>query len=140
MTPSATPSKILQAIEAVKKYDREKAVQLLQAELRDGPSSGERWKSVAMLASQIGEIAIALEASRRFSQTQPLTLDRLLHYWGELAGYDRAGQALAEIERLPLQARNHPAILHFEGITAGAAGDFEIRSRFQSASQQARAA
>lgn len=125
MTPSATPSKILQAIEALKKYDREKAVQLLQAELRDGPSSGERWKSVAMLASQIGEIAIALEASRRFSQTQPLTLDRLLHYWGELAGYDRAGQALAEIERLPLQARNHPAILHFEGITAGAAGDFD---------------
>lgn len=125
MASQANPSLILQAVSALKALDRDGAVRLLRREIAEGPPAGDRWKSVAMLASQIGEISIALEAMRRFAQTQPQTLDRLLHYWGELAGYDRSDQALAEIARLPAQVQNHPAVLHFRGITAGAGGDFD---------------
>lgn len=118
-------SRILQAVTALKAYDRDAAVRLLREELRHGASTGERWRSVATLAGQIGEIGMALEAMRRFAATQPVTLDRKLAYWGELAGYDRTDLALREVRGLPPQVRDHPAVLHFLGITAGAAGDFD---------------
>lgn len=117
-------SRILQAVAALQAFDRKSAVHLLEEELKHGPAAGERWRSVAKLAGQIGEIELALEASRQFSHTDPITLDRLLQYWGELAGYDRTAEALLEIRGLPVNARNHPSILHFLGTVAGQEGDF----------------
>ncbi len=122
MSPQS--SRILQAVAALQAFDRKRAVNLLEEELKDGPATGERWKSVAKLAGQIGEIELALEASRRFGKTEPITLERLLQHWGELAGYDRTAEALAEVQRLPVEARNHPSVLHFLGTVAGQEGDF----------------
>ncbi len=121
---SPPQSRILDAVAALKELDRKRAVRLLEEELRLGPPSGDRWKSVARLAGQIGEIDIAIEAARRYAETAPQTLDRLMHYWGELAGYDRTGEARRETRKLPATLRRHPGVLHFLGTLAGQEGDF----------------
>ena len=116
--------RILGALDRLKAGERAAAAELLREELRQGTANGERWKSVHKLADQIGEIEIAIEAARRYSRTEPLQLDRLLPYWGELAGYDRLDEALGEVRRLPDHARNHPSVLHFLGTTASQQGEF----------------
>jgi tetratricopeptide (TPR) repeat protein len=123
-------SRILEAVAALKDCDRERAVSLLEEELRLGSPVGDRWRSVAKLAGHIGEIEIAIEAARRYSKTAPQTLERLLHYWGELAGYDRTKSAREEVRKLPPQLRQHPNVLHFLGTLAGQEGDFAMAERF----------
>ncbi|RYE04186.1 MAG: sulfotransferase family protein [Sphingomonadales bacterium] len=114
----------LQAIDALQAGDRREAARLIEADLRSGPPSGERWRSVAKLAAHIGEIELSIAASQRVARTAPLTPERLLYYWGELATYGRTQIALDEIARLPAGAQNHPGILHFLGTIAGQRGDF----------------
>ena len=114
----------LQAIDSLQAGDRRQAAHLLEAELRAGPPSGERWRSVAKLAAHIGEIDLSLAAAQRVARTAPLTPERLLYYWGELATHGRTQAALDEASRLPAAARNHPGILHFLGTIAGQRGDF----------------
>jgi len=129
MGTQSSPSHILAAVAALQACDRQGAVRLLEDELVSGPSSGDRWKSVARLAGQIGEVEIAIEAARRYSATAPRTLDRQLFYWGELAGYDRTGRARQAIRNLPSRVRRHPSVLHFLGTLAGQEGDFAMAER-----------
>lgn len=119
------PSRILQAIEALKQGEREEASALLAQELATGPASGAGWAKVTQLLQQIGEVEMAIEASRRASRTQPPSLDRLLAHCGILAGYGRSAEALDEIGRLTDEARAHPAVLHFLGTIASERGEFE---------------
>lgn len=120
----ASASRILGAIERLKTGDRSAAASLLREELRLGPAAGERWRSVQRLAAQIGETDIALEAARRYAQTQPFSLERLLTYYGELTANGRGEEARVEVMRLPEQVRQHPSMLHFLGTAAGEVGDF----------------
>jgi len=122
-------SRILDAIEALKACDSERAVQLLQQELREGPASGERWKSVARLAGQIGEIDMAIESSRRYSRTAPFDLGRVLQYWSELTQYGRTPEVRAEVRKLPAAQRRQPNVLHLLGTMAGQDGDFAEAER-----------
>ena len=124
MEPQPSQSRVLEAVAALKDCDRDRAVALLEEELRHGPASGDRWKSVARLAGHIGEIEVAIEASRRYAQTAPQTLERLLHYWGDLAQYGRTDIAREEVGKLPVQMRDHPGVLHFLGTLAAQEGDF----------------
>jgi len=124
MTPQSPPSRILLAIDALKRFDRAGAAALLADDLHHGPSSGERWRSAGKLAGTIGEIDIAVEAARRYSRTAPMTVRRLLHYWSELASYGRLEEALSEVGRLPPAAQNDPNVLHFLGTTSGERGEF----------------
>lgn len=114
----------LQAIDALQTGDRREAARLIEADLRSGPPSGERWRSTAKLAAHIGEIELAIAAAQRVARTAPLSPERLLYYWGELATYGRTQIALDEIARLPDGAQGHPGILHFLGTIAGQRGDF----------------
>ena len=129
MASHAQRSRILDAIEALKQYDRSRAVELLREELRQGPPSGERWRSVSRLAAQIGEIDIAIEAARRYSRTEPPSLERLLHYWSELSQYDRTDKAREELGRLSPPLRRQPNVLHLLGTLAGQEGDFAEAER-----------
>jgi tetratricopeptide (TPR) repeat protein len=115
---------ILQAIDALNDLDRDQAIDLLQNELRDGSEEGNRWQSVNRLASQIGEIDIALEAARRFSLTPPISLERKLFYWGELSNFGKVEHAIEEINQISSNIRNHPIVLHFLGTIAGERGNF----------------
>ena len=101
MNSSLSNSRVLQAVEALKAGDRRAAVHLLKEELRFGETEGERWRSVAKLAFDIGAIDVGLEASRRLAATAPATLERLLDYWGNLANYGQTESARLAISKLP---------------------------------------
>lgn len=118
-------SRIPDILIALEHGDRRRAASLIGVELRTGSMTGEKWASVSKLASQIGEIDFALEASRRFSQTEPTTLDRLLSYCGALAQFGRSHEALSLLDRLPTQVQGHPNVCHFRGTISSENGDFE---------------
>lgn len=124
VNPAKLNSRILRAIESLKAGNRRAAVNLLEAELRLGTKEGERWRGVAKLAFEIGAIELGLEASRRVAATEPVTLERLLDYWGNLANYGRTEIARSAISKLPTANREHPTIVHFLGTIAGQEGDF----------------
>lgn len=117
-------TKILDAIEALKQGDRRNAVRLLKREFADGPSSGQRWSSIAKLAANMGEIELAIEGWRRFGDTEPINLVRKLSYWGELANFGRTEMANRALGQIIDRERKHPAILHFAGTLATQEGDF----------------
>ena len=122
--PDNAASPILQAVEALRRADRDLAVSLLQQALREGAQHGLHWKSVAKLAATIGEIDLSLEASRRFAATPPASLERRLHYLGELAHFGRSAQVQTELQALPSSWQAHEAVLHFLGSLSGEQGDF----------------
>lgn len=130
MPSRISASRILLAVEALNALDRRKAVALIKEELATGPQDGERWNSVAKLTNTIGEIAMALEATRRYAQTQPRTLDRVLQYCSELSKNGRADEALREADGLPQQVQTHPAVLHLRGMIATQLGDFRKAEDF----------
>ena len=121
MTTSPVPL-VLQAIEALKRGDRRGGAALLQQDLRQGSPSPDRCRTISRLAAEIGEIDMAIEASRR--SLSPPTLDKLLAHWALLATYGRADEAMAEIGRLDPTLRDHPAVLHFRGTIASEEGRF----------------
>src|SRR5690606_14413989 len=82
------------AVEWVRRGERDAAATVLEEELRRGPATGEGWRDVQRIAAQIGEIEIGLEAARRFSLTEPVRLERVLHYCRELAEQGRVEEAL----------------------------------------------
>lgn len=118
------------AIALLNKGERDAAAEMLADSVRLGPSTGLFWKSVATLAERIGEIEISIEASRRFSRTDPMLLSRYLHYWSELAKFGRETEAVDEITRLPLPVQEHLSVLHFRGQIAAQSGDFEGARNF----------
>jgi tetratricopeptide (TPR) repeat protein len=129
MAAPAQQSYVLDAVEALKQLDKARAVSLLQKDLRHGPPTGDRWRSVSRLAAQIGEIDIAIEAARRFSRTEPVTLDRILQYCSELSQYGQTEEAREALNQLPVHLRAVPAVLHFQGTLAGEVGDFAEAER-----------
>lgn len=94
---------------------------------RQGP--GDSWRSVATLANRVGEIEVAIEAMRRYAQTPPQTLERLLDYLSELATNGRFKACLAELDRLPAAVQDHTAIVHLRATIATQTGDFELAER-----------
>lgn len=117
-------SRILDAIAALEAGDRRRAAALIAQELRTGEQTGDRWASVSKLATKIGEIDLGIEASRRYAMKEPITLDRLLGHCGALAQVGRSEEGIALLDRLPAQAQQHPAVLHFRGTIASEGGDF----------------
>ena len=134
-------SRILSAIAALRVFDRDRAVALLQQELAHGPRDGDRWKSISHLAGTIGEIDISLEAARRYAGNQPSSLAKMLYYWGELSAQGRSDDAVAEVKRLPASVRNNPGVLHFLGTIAVQDGHFANgEAHFRTALAQSRLA
>lgn len=128
MSTQAKPL-IVQAVEALQAGRRDSAVALMQRELQEGPRSGERFRSFTKLAGRIGEIDLALEGARRFAATQPVTLERVLFYLGELVENGRRDQIRSVLGGLPAQVRQHPSIHHFNGTVASQDGDFAAAER-----------
>jgi tetratricopeptide (TPR) repeat protein len=119
------PSKpfFLQALDALKAGDRRGAAALIGRELREGNTSAKNLPSVSSLAAHIGEIELAIDASRR--AVLPGSLDSLLAYWATLATYGRSAEALDEAERQPVAVQEHPSVLHFRGTVATEYGRFD---------------
>lgn len=122
-------NRIIEAVEALKLGERQNAVSLLKQEFADGSTSGQRWSSIAKLAANMGEIELAIEAWRRFADTEPIDLARRLSYWGELTNLGRTRLAQAELGALDERTCSHPAVLHFSGTLASQEGDFALAER-----------
>ncbi|MES2119638.1 MAG: sulfotransferase [Pseudomonadota bacterium] len=114
---------VLQAIEALKRGDRRGGAALLQRDLDSGAPSPDRCRTISRLAAEIGEIDMAIEASRR--SIAPATLDKLLGHWALLATYGRADEAMTEVGRVEKAVQEHPAVLHFRGTIASEQGRFD---------------
>lgn len=113
----------MQALDALKDGDRRSAAALIERELREGNTSAKNLPSVSQLAAHIGEIELAIDASRR--AVSPGSIDSLLGYWATLATYGRSAVALADAERQPLAVKDHPSVLHFRGTVANQFGRLE---------------
>jgi tetratricopeptide (TPR) repeat protein len=113
---------VLQALEALKRGARRGGAALLQRDLAKGSPSPDRCRTISRLAIEIGEIDMAIDASRR--SLSPPMLDRLLGHWALLATYGRSDEALAEIARIDAGVRDHPSVLHFRGTIASERGRF----------------
>ncbi|MAW90694.1 MAG: hypothetical protein CL574_06310 [Altererythrobacter sp.] len=118
-------SLIFDALSALERGERSHAADLLQQELNSGPGGTGRWGNIAKLAEKIGEIDLAIDASRRVALSEPITLGGLLKHCGLLAQMGRSEEALGYLDRLPANAKNHPASLHFRSTIASEEGDFE---------------
>ena len=125
MTEALAKQHVFLALSLLKDGRRDDAAGCIAQALAVGPPSGDQWKNIAMLAGQIGEIELSLEASRRFSQTRPVKLSKLLHYWRELIGFGRGDIVEAQIAAHDAAIREHPAVLHILGQLAAEKGDFE---------------
>lgn len=122
--PDNATNRILLAVERLKAFDRHRAVDLLAEELAEGAASGERWRSVAKLASNIGELTLSHEAARRYAATQPETLERKLSYCRELIRDGLVAQALVVVDELPTEVQEHSSVLHLRGTIATQVGEF----------------
>lgn len=111
--------RLQKVIEAFHRLDRRAVAALVAEELRESPQSGgDHWANVEGVANRVGEIELALEAARRYSLTEPRTLDRALHYCHALAARGRIGACLREIEALPPHVQQHPEVLSLRGSLA----------------------
>lgn len=119
-------ARLQKVIEALQRGDRRAVAALLAEELRESPSvGGEHWANVEGVANRVGEIAGALEAARRYSLTEPRTLDRVLHYCHALAARGRIDACLRELDALPPRVHAHPEVLALRGSLAMRTGDLE---------------
>jgi tetratricopeptide (TPR) repeat protein len=122
---NSPPPRLTQVREAFRRFDRRRVAALVAEEIREGPPSGIHWGNVEAVANQVGEIEYALEAARRFSLTEPRSLERALHYCSMLAVRGRLDAARDELDRLPAAVQQHPAVLNLHQSLAARMGEFE---------------
>lgn len=120
---SALKPFFLRALDALKEGDRRSTAVFLGRELGEGKTSARNLPSVSQLAVHIGEIDLAIEASRR--AVVPGSPDSLLGYWATLASFGRSPEALADVGRQPAALTEHPSVLHFRATVATEFGRFE---------------
>ena len=114
---------ILRAVDALEEGDRRGAAGLLREEMAANPSS-DRLKSVARLATSIGECLMEIDALGRAASMPSATLETVLAYCESLARYSNTREAEGIINQLNDEARQHIAIQHFLGTLATQVGDF----------------
>ena len=113
----------VQALDALKGGDRRGAAALLARQIREGNTSIGNLRSVISLAEHIGEMQLAIEASRL--SVVPGSIESQLGYWGMLATHGRAEEAVADIERQSAAIQDNRSVLHFRGTLATLFGRFD---------------
>jgi tetratricopeptide (TPR) repeat protein len=130
MSVSGFSPRIHLIIEVRKKLDRRAAAQIIREDLETGPPSGEFWQTVSMIASQLGEIELSIEAAKRFAATAPRDMDHVFYYAYALLRYGRIDEALRAVGTLSASDRAHPGTLHFRAVATTQKGDFDDAERF----------
>lgn len=121
---SAPTPRLQQVIEAFQRFDRRRVAELVAEELRTGSPAGDHWANVEAVANRIGEIDLGIEAARRFSLTEPRTLERALHYCHLLAARGRLQACRREVDAWPAPVQQHPEVLSLRASLASRMGEF----------------
>jgi len=124
MIPSNPKPRISAILAARKALDRRGAAAIIREDLVAGAPSGDEWRAVSDLASQLGEYGLALEAARRYTATAPRDMDRVFFSAMILSRMGRHDDAVRQLDILPPEDQGHPAVLHFRAMTATRQGDF----------------
>ena len=95
-----------QALDALKRGDRRRGAALLKEGLQRGSGPAEALPAVLQLSMHIGEIELAIEASRRMIAADSVA--SMVAYWGTLSSCGRSEEALADIACQPVRIREHP--------------------------------
>lgn len=103
------------ALKAFEARNRPLTARHLAALDAEAPHLGDTWRSVSGLAMTIGEVALAVNAAKRFADQAPDDGGRRLHLGGLLAQAGQAQAAATEAEYLLKRHPAHPSVLHFLG-------------------------
>lgn len=117
-------------VAACQHLDRRKAAEILWENLKDGPSGDARWRDVAQMSMQIGEISLAIEALRRLTASASIDLDTIMFAGLMLMSLGRYNDALELVHRVAESERSHPALLHFQTVIATHQGKLEEAETF----------
>ncbi|ALL14199.1 tetratricopeptide repeat-containing sulfotransferase family protein [Caulobacter henricii] len=110
MTPSASDL-LAEAVRAFQARDRDYAAGLLARLNAEDAPLGDDWGAVARLAATVGEVSVALAASRRHVALKPYDVERRLAYGallaecGRIEGAEKATRAF--LPNAPRDARLH---------------------------------
>ena len=122
MTPSASDL-LAEAVRAFTARDRDYAAGLLaRLDAEDAPL-GDDWGAVARLAATMGEVSVALAASRRFVALKPYDVERRLAYGALLAECGRLEGAVKATRAFQPQAPADPRLHHLLGVCLAQLGD-----------------
>lgn len=100
------------ALQAFQERNRDAAAAYIARALKADPPLGERWKSVSKLAATLGEISLALMASRRVVRAS-YTLENRLALAQLLQQSGRMNESLEQSEALLRDFPNDPSVRHF---------------------------
>ncbi|MFN4019508.1 MAG: tetratricopeptide repeat-containing sulfotransferase family protein [Erythrobacter sp.] len=120
---------ILKAIDSLNAHDRASAVRHIMAELRKAPPDSKRYNAIARLAQEVGELDLAIEATRRQARHNPIDGASQLAYLGQLAQAGRTQAALEALAKLPASMKADPALRHFHATLHSEMGDFDAAVR-----------
>lgn len=111
--------------EAFSRGDPDKAVFLIKSLFRQGANLGERWGEIAQIALQLGEITLAVKASKRFAKTDRKDVMRQLRHAALLAEAGQVRQAHMVMAPFEKKAAGNPSIWHFMGTVKSLLGERE---------------
>ena len=124
MTSSLQMPRMNLVNQARRRLDRKAAAAILREDLDRGPPAGEFWQIVSQVAAQLGEHKLSAEAAKRYAATAPQDMDHAFFYALTLSRNGQLDDALRQLDALPADTQNHPAVLHFRATTATQQGDF----------------
>jgi len=124
MSSSNSSPRLAAMYEAIQALDRRRAAIILRQDLEMGNTTGDIWREASQVAAKIGEHTLSIEAARRYAATAPADMDHVFFYALVLSRNGRLSQALEQLDLLPPEVQEHPAILHFRAMTATQMGNF----------------
>lgn len=112
VSPSEAAQYVNIALQAFQARDRDASAAYIARALKADPPLGDRWRSVSKLAATLGEISLALMASRKAVQAVP-SLDNRLALAQLLQQSGRMEASLEQSTALLRDYPNDPAVRHF---------------------------
>lgn len=114
---------------AFKAGQREQAVTLVRGLFRQGALLGDGWAELAKLALAMGEVTLALKASKRFSRKDRNDAMHQLHHAALLAEAGRVRAARSAMLCFERKGTSNPSVQHFLGTVKSQMGENESALR-----------
>ena len=114
---------VRRAIDAYKSGQRDQAVTMVKEMFTNGAALGDSWGQVAQMALSMGEINLALKASKRFARIDRNDLMRQLTHAALLAEAGQVRAARSVMAPFEKKQGQNPALQNFMGTVKSLAGE-----------------